>query len=315
MDSFLNNIVISFKADAQSLANLRRELDAISKDVSLKISGGLTKLAGSEDAKRSIGTSLTTIDTAITGGSINSIVKPLEQFKNGFTAGLMSIGAAFIEDLSDIVEEGKEVAEDLLKASRLSNTETRETMLTWGLDQSGAYGYNTAMSMLGFKSEEDLYFAPPEERELFYNTMTKYAEQYNELAAGGFFTDLLEAEVEMAQFEKDLGIEEAKFYKENLEYYKTIKQVGFEIRKFFIETLGKFLSIFTSGYDYNAAKNPDLASESDKIATESQVDNSKVYHFNTTYDHSFNNQSAAGDQTPIEASINNWYNQVIAALG
>lgn len=249
----------------------------------------------------------------------------LKGFNTSFVAGLAAVGTAFIASFADVMKSGQEAAKDLLSSSRLSDSGTRDTMFTYGTDKAGAYGLDTAMEIFGFSSMDDIAFAAeddPKTYEKFMSSVQTFANKYSEMESSGLFDRLLESELEMAIFEKEMQMEQAEFYIENQDNIKAIKKFTMQIQMILVEIFGKLVD----GLTFNPAEaNDDKAEEALKkyklssgIANEASLqeyitsnDNSKNTNVsvNQTY-----NGSPTSTMPSAERIITDLLNVVDAAL-
>lgn len=232
----------------------------------------------------------------------------LSGFQKGFIGGLVATGAAFIASLGKTLKEGQEAAEELLGASRMSDSNTRETMFSWGTSRAGAYGVNQAMDIMGFNSQEDFMMADPSEQKRFMEIQTKFANKYLDLKESGLFEEMFESQIEMAEFEKELEEQRAEFYMENQESIMDIKQATLQIQQILIKIFGWLLKVGNPTY----TKKNNAATASDALQSYSNS-TSNYKTTNVSIDNSFNNQSTS-DKSSVENALHDMLNVVDAAI-
>lgn len=129
-----------------------------------------------------------------------------------------------LDKLKDILEKAWKELGNILNFSKLSNETTRNLRFSYGFSSAQAYGFTQAKNMLGLTSDEDLMYMNSQEKEQFLSAFNKYTEKYDRLYDQGFFTQLQEYQVEMAEFKQDVLLEFAQFFIENKDVLKTAMQ-------------------------------------------------------------------------------------------
>lgn len=133
---------------------------------------------------------------------------------------LKNIITKSLDEFSNIVRSSMNELDRMLDFSRLSKSETRKLAYGYGFSKSQAYGYDTAMKMLDFESEEDLFNATNEEMRLFRESFEKYSNYYTELYDSGFFNTLREYKFEMEDFKREMQMEVITFFMDNKDVIK-----------------------------------------------------------------------------------------------
>ena len=209
---------------------------------------------------------------------------------------IKSVGQLFKDAVSEMT--------NMLQYSKLSDPRTRELAFGMGLSSSQAYGYEKAMSLLGFSSEEDLMYANQQELKQFRAAFEKYSNYYDELAESGYFQQMQEYQVEMEDFKMQMQQEVIGFFIDNKDEIMSV-----------MKAILTFTSWFMKGASWLFGKN-----SSDQVASTTDI----VSQYNTTSTsnsnaslsvvNNFNNvdSSVSGD---ISREVNNEYRQVIKALG
>lgn len=238
----------------------------------------------------------------------------LTGFSKGFIGGLAATGAVFIAALGKTFKEGKEAAEELLDSSRMSSSNTRDTMFEWGTNRAGAYGVNQAMDIMGYTSQEDLMWASSEEQKKFMEIQNKFADKYLEMQESGKFDELLETQIEMAELEKDIQMREAEFYAENEDSIKAIKEASLKIKEVTVKIFGGISKwINNLGFGHDDVAKADTAKATEILQNYATTTNNNQRSTNIRIDNSFNNQAGA-DQTSVETALSNFFNVVDAAI-
>lgn len=243
--------------------------------------------------------------------NLTSFIQTLSVFKLGLVAGLVNVGAQFISSMKDMfkdaISDGQQAIGDLLDASRMSSASTRQTMFTWGFNQEQAYGYNQAMSAMGWNSFEDYMYGTDTERNQFYSVMTDFANQYAQLEQSGFFDNLLDQQIGQYELDQEKKIADAEFYKENFEYLKTIQEVQLEWREFWMDLLKPVLQLF-----HKSEVKADSAKADEVLSAYSN--NATSFDQRKTYTISLNNSFDVKDNANSKRIADDLYNQVLMGI-
>ena len=133
-----------------------------------------------------------------------------------------------LEKMSEIFKSAWAELSNMLSYSKLSDSSTRNLVFQYGFSASQAYGYSKAMELTGLKSEEDLYYMKPQERQRFISKLTDYADRYNKLEENGFFETLQEFNWEMNDLKEDLKMTVVDFFINNKDEIKTFLKITTE---------------------------------------------------------------------------------------
>ena len=128
---------------------------------------------------------------------------------------MINILGGIASSIKDLFKSAIEEVSNMLEYSQLSNAHTRELAFGYGFSASEAYGWDKAMSMLGFQSEEDLFYANTQELQQFREAFEKYSNYYNDLYDSGFFEQLQEYQFEMQDFKNEMQMEIISFFMNN----------------------------------------------------------------------------------------------------
>lgn len=170
-------------------------------------------------------------------------------FLTDWKAGLMEVANKFLERLGNLISDSLDELNTISNYSRLSNAHTRQLAFTYGFSGAQGYGYDKAMSLMGYGSLEDLMYANAKEQKMFRELFMNYTDKYNKLYDSGFFDTLVEYNVEMTEFEEELKMEVVQFIMEN----KDLIHDGMEAIMF----IAKIVLQFTSkAMDFMQAINP-----------------------------------------------------------
>lgn len=231
----------------------------------------------------------------------------LSGFQKGFVGGLVATGAAFIASLGKTLKDGAEAAKELLASNRMSDSGTRETMFDWGTSRAGAYGVNQAMDIMGYSSQEDFMMADPNEQKQFLELQKKFANKYIEMQESGLFEEMLQSQIEMAEFEKELEMQEAEFYMENQESIMAIKEFTMQIQMILVQLFGWITKLGNPKYTkVDTKKASDILQSYSTTTTNNKTTSVSI-------DNSFNNQGIS-DQSSVENALHQMLNVVDAAI-
>lgn len=233
MEKYTKDVELRIRTDKKQV---KKEADDVKKSFSEKFSEGFT------DSIKSNFKGFGTKDGADLG----------KTFGNAVTKSLLAAGEVFV----DFIKKSWQELGDMVSYSTLSNERTRELAFGRGLTGSQAYGYQKAMDIMGFQSEEDLMFASGSQKEKFQELMNKYNEKYTELYDSGFFEKYMEFQYEMEDMKQELMVEVVGFFMENKDTIKTVMNALLRFAKVGIEGFGWIIDNFSGGA--NAASSSDI---------------------------------------------------------
>lgn len=241
------------------------------------------------------------------GKMTNDFNSILTGFRTSFIGGLAATGAVFIASLVKTLKDGQEAAKELLASNRMSDSGTRETMFDWGTSRAGAYGVNQAMDIMGYSSQEDFMMADSNEQKQFLEIQKRFADKYIEMQESGLFEEMLQSQIEMAEFEKEIEMQEAEFYMENQESIMAIKEFTLQIQQILIKMFGWILKIGNPTYTkVDTKKASDILQSYSTTTTNNKTTSVSI-------DNSFNNQGVS-DQSSVENALHQMLNVVDAAI-
>ena len=226
--------------------------------------------------------------------------KNLKQyFKDYIKYAALDFGKAIVNAFKNAWEE----MSNMLQYSKLSDANTRNLAFTYGFSGSQAYGWDKAMSLLGYSSEEDLMYANAQELQQFRAAFEKYSSYYDDLAESGYFEQLQEYNVEMEDFKMEMQQSIIAFFIENKDLIMSAMKGVLEIAQFLIKSTSWLLGGNSSD---RVAGTTDIISQYNTTSTSSNASLSVTNNFN-------NVDSSTSSTLSREAEYE--YRQVIKALG
>lgn len=226
--------------------------------------------------------------------------KNLKQyFKDYIKYAALDFGKAIVSAFKNAWEE----MSNMLQYSKLSDANTRNLAFTYGFSGSQAYGWDKAMSLLGYSSEEDLMYANAQELQQFRASFEKYSSYYDDLAESGYFEQLQEYNVEMEDFKMEMQQSIIAFFIENKDLIMSAMKGVLEIAQFLIKSTSWLLGGNSSD---RVAGTTDIISQYNTTSTSSNASLSVTNNFN-------NVDSSTSSTLSREAEYE--YRQVIKALG
>ena len=161
--------------------------------------------------------------------------------------GLKAIGLAFLAGLKNVFTDAIDGMKDALEFSQLSNSQTRDLMFSYGLNNAQAYGLTQAQELVGVESFEDMMYMNPQERSQFIEAFQKYTEKYDELYESGFFEDMQDFQYEMKDFKLEMQHDVMKFFVENKDLIKAGMKAIIQIAEWIVKFFGSIVDAFSSG--------------------------------------------------------------------
>ena len=189
----------------------------------------------------------------------------------------------------------------------MSNANTRESALQYGFSSSEAYGFEKAKSLLGFDSEEDLFYANTQELQQFRQASEKYSNYYTNLYDSGFFKQLQEYQYEMKDFKQELQMQVIRFFMDNKDTIKSGMQAIMDVAKILMNIFTWLVNVFGGHLGTEGMSSTDIVNQYSNSSN--QTNNTNVNVSNT-----FNNV-AKNDETWLANAGSMTYQQVIKALG
>ena len=309
MDEFYQSIKISPEVDESALnkASTTMESSATSAFVGFMKSAAKVGVEFNRSFTNGFSSGTSTLSKQIykAGTDFSDIAGA---FLTDWKTGVMEIANKFLERLGNLVSEALDELDTIADYSRLSNARTRQLAFTYGFSGSQAYGYDKAMSLMGYSSLEDLMYANTKEQKMFRDLFMNYTDKYNRLYDSGFFNTLVEYNVEMRNFEEELKMQVVQFIVDN----KDLIHDGMEAIMF----IAKIALQFTSkAVDFMQAINP---FKSYKSSYESATAGDIIKNYTTSnksvkVDNTFNYTGNAG-QDAFYKSGQLILQQMIAAL-
>lgn len=229
--------------------------------------------------------------------------KFIDNINDKILAKIEQLGAQFLQGIANAFKDAWGELKNIMQSSFMTNQTTRENMFAYGMSASESYGFEQAKSMLGIQSEEDLWYMNQNQREQFQRVMTKYADKYNRLADSGFFDTMLDYEIEMQEFKKDMQLSIVEFIMNNKDTIKTFMKMTMEFLKVIMEGVTWLVDKFTDRRTTDEEK----AANIDSILN-SYVQNNRSMTLNQT-----NNFNGASGQY-VDSSLNQLTAQTTEAL-
>lgn len=143
--------------------------------------------------------------------------------------------SGLVSGISKAISKGFEELDDMIGYTRLSNANTRELAFTYGFSGSQAYGFDKAMRMMGFSSEEDLMYAVAQggyQAEKFNELFEKYTSYFENNYDQETLDQMEQFNVEMQEMKEDLNQTIVSFIVDNKELIKGALQGILDIGKF-----------------------------------------------------------------------------------
>lgn len=159
---------------------------------------------------------------------------------------LKAIGLAFLAGLKSVFTDAIDDMKDALEFSQLSNSQTRELMFSYGLNNAQAYGLTQAQQLVGVESFEDMMYMNAQEREQFIEAFQKYTEKYDALYESGFFEDMQDFQYEMKDFKLEMQHDVMKFFVENKDLIKSGMKAIIQIAEWILKFFGSIVDAFSS---------------------------------------------------------------------
>lgn len=155
------------------------------------------------------------------------------------------LAKSFLQGIANVFKDAWGELKNIMQSSFMTNSTTRENMFNYGFSAAESYGFEQAKSMLGISSEEDLWYMNDMQRQKFQEVMTKYAEKYNKLSDSGFFDTMLEYQIEMEEFKKDVQLELVQFFVDNKDTIKTFMKLSMDFLKVIMQGVTWLVEHFT----------------------------------------------------------------------
>ena len=309
MDEFYQSIKISPEVDESALdkASTTMESSAMSAFAGFMKSAATVGVEFNRSFANGFSSGTSTLSKQLykAGSDVSDVASA---FLTDWKAGVMEIANMFLERLGNLVSDALDELNTIADYSRLSNARTRQLAFTYGFSGSQAYGYDKAMSLMGYSSLEDLMYANTKEQKMFRELFTNYTDKYNKLYDSGFFNTLVEYNVEMSNFEEELKMQVVQFIVDN----KDLIHDGMEAIMF----IAKIALQFTSKVvDFMQAINPfkSYKSSYESATTGDIIKNYTTSNKSVKVDNTFNYTGNAG-QDAFYKSGQLILQQMIAAL-
>lgn len=121
----------------------------------------------------------------------------------------------FVNLLKNTLKNAWKEFQNVVSQSFLTNSQTRQNVLGYGLSVSQSYALEKAMSAMGINSMEDLLWMNESQSNLFTKTMASYTEKYDALYDSGFFEKELEFQTKIQEFKDGVLMKFVEFFVNN----------------------------------------------------------------------------------------------------
>lgn len=231
----------------------------------------------------------------------------VKDFWNGFKTMIkndaVNLVGSIVNSIKQLFKDAINEMSEMLDYSQLSSAHTRELAFGYGFSSSEAYGWDKAMSMLGFQSEEDLFYANTQELQQFREAFEKYSNYYNELYDSGFFEQLQEYQFEMQDFKNEVQMQIVQFFMDNKDTIMAAMRAILTIA----DSLLKFISLFTGTSSNYAASTSDIINQ---YTTTNSPSNTATLNVTNTF-----NNADSSISSQMSNEVESEYRLVIQALG
>lgn len=309
MDEFYQSIKISPEVDESALgkASTTMESSATSAFAGFMKSAAKVGVEFNQSFVNGFRSGTSTLSKQLykAGSDVSDIASA---FLTDWKAGVMEIANKFLERLGKLVSDSLDELDTISDYSRLSNAHTRQLAFTYGFSGSQAYGYDKAMSLMGYSSLEDLMYANTKEQKMFRELFTNYTDKYNKLYDSGFFSTLVEYNVEMNNFEEELKMQLVQFIVDNKDLIHDGMEAIMFIAKLALQYTSKVMDLIQLLNPLKSYK-----SSYDSATTSDIIKNYTTSNKSVKVDNTFNYTGNAG-QEAFYSSGQLILQQMIAAL-
>ena len=211
------------------------------------------------------------------GNAMRTLVKPINDFASG------------VVDATKAILNMKTGAASFSSSSLITNASARETKLKYGMNDSQAYGFTQAKSLLNIQSDEDLMYMNSEQRERLLGYMERYSAWYDEMESSGVLASVQEMQLEFEQFKQEIAMEFLQWVAENKDVIMACIKGIFNFIKGIAQLIMNIISIISFGQS-----NGNSAFGSDTWNSNSvNTDNSRINNVNINANVTNNGSNAA----------------------
>lgn len=139
----------------------------------------------------------------------------VDRFMSRNFQALLDIGNNLKRILIPTFSDIKSAADEILKYSKLSNSDVRDTALSFGFNSAQTYAYQQTMDLLGLNSFEDLYWLNSQESAKFKEKFTEYQGRYAGLNDSGMLSSYQDLQWQVEEFKEDLSYLALQFIVDN----------------------------------------------------------------------------------------------------
>lgn len=309
MDEFYQSIKISPEVDESALgkASTTMESSATSAFAGFMKSAAKVGVEFNQSFVNGFSSGTSTLSKQLykAGSDVSDVASA---FLTDWKAGVMEIANKFLERLGKLVSDSLDELDTISDYSRLSNAHTRQLAFTYGFSGAQAYGYDKAMGLMGYSSLEDLMYANTKEQKMFRELFTNYTDKYNKLYDSGFFSTLVEYNVEMSNFEEELKMQVVQFIVDNKDLIHDGMEAIMFIAKLALQYTSKVMDLIQLLNPLKSYK-----SSYDSATTSDIIKNYTTSNKSVKVDNTFNYTGNAG-QDAFYSSGQLILQQMIAAL-
>lgn len=309
MDEFYQSIKISPEVDESALnkASTTMESSAMSAFAGFMKSAAKVGVEFNRSFVNGFSSGTSTLSKQLykAGSDVSDVASA---FLTDWKAGVMEIANKFLERLGSLISDSLDELDTISDYSRLSNAHTRQLAFTYGFSGSQAYGYDKAMSLMGYSSLEDLMYANTKEQKMFREIFTNYTDKYNKLYDSGFFSTLVEYNVDMNNFEEELKMQVVQFIVDNKDLIHDGMEAIMSIAKIALQYTSKVIDLIQLLNPFKSYK-----SSYESATTGDIIKNYTTSNKSVKVDNTFNYTGNAG-QDAFYKSGQLILQQMIAAL-
>lgn len=145
--------------------------------------------------------------------------------------------------------------------SLVSNANARNTMLRYGLTAGQTYAYTQTADILNIKSDEDLAYMNPRQREMFQSLMQKQEAWYAKLESSGMLENIQELQIDFAMFKQEIAVDFLDWVAKNKDTIMAVLKGMLSVLEFIGNALSSVFSLFgsSSSSRYSSAAMSDTA--------------------------------------------------------
>lgn len=186
-----------------------------------------------------------------------------------------------------------------------SNATARNQAMRYGLSSSQNYALTQTMSMLGMRSDEDLMYMNPTQRQKFTELMTKYSNWYDQLQSTGILQKVQESQLELSMLKQEIAYKFLNWFGDNKEAIFTAVDLILKAVQAIANIIIKILNLINIGKTNYTNPFDSAAKISDATNSSSNITNNMYFNMNNT-----NNVSTTTNQSELESILNRSNNTI-----